>query len=118
MCPTTERIVMKSRMRFALGLLVVAVTVATPAWASFPGENGRVVFQSNRAGSPELYSMNADATDIRRLTWNAVSDAAPRVSPDGGRIVFTRTVSGIDQDIWIMNADGSGERQLTSGSAR
>ena len=62
--------------------------------------------------------MNEDATDIRRLTWNSVSDQVPRVSPDGSRIVFARTVAGIDQDIWIMNADGSAQRQLTSGPAR
>ena len=53
-----------------------------------------------------------------RLTWNAVPDQVPRVSPDGSRIVFARTVAGIDQDIWIMNADGSAERRLTAGSAR
>jgi Tol biopolymer transport system component len=111
---------MKKRTYVAFALIAAGMTVAPTAWASFPGQNGRIVFQSNRTGPipPELYSMNADATDVRRLTWNNVLDAAPRVSPDGSRIVFARTVAGIDQDIWIMNADGSGERQLTSGSAR
>jgi Tol biopolymer transport system component len=113
-----EGIEVKKRKHVALGLVLAGLTVVAPAWASFPGENGRIVFQSNRAGSPELYSMNEDATDIRRLTWNNVPDQVPRVSPDGSRIVFARTVAGIDQDIWIMNADGTGERRLTSGPAR
>ena len=114
--------------RLALGLLAivgalavaVVLTVAPSTWASFPGENGRLVFQSNRTGAtpPELYSMDVDGTDVLRLTWNDVPDGVPRVSPDGSRIVFARTVAGIDQDIWIMNADGSAERRLTSGSAR
>ena len=105
---------------YAAAAFIAAVTVVTPAWASFPGENGRIVFQSNRTGPipPELYSMNASGTDLRRLTWNNVADHVPRFSPDGSRIVFARTVAGIDQDIWIMNADGSAERQLTSGPAR
>jgi TolB protein len=110
----------RRRIQVAIGTAVAVLTVAAPTFASFPGENGRIVFQSNRTGPipPELYSMNANGTDVSRLTWNAVSDQTPRVSPDGTRIVFARTVAGIDLDIWIMNADGSDERQLTSGSAR
>lgn len=107
-------------MKRAVGLaLVAALAVAAPATAGFPGENGRIVFQSNRHGGPaELYSMNPDATDLVRLTWNDVADRLPRFSPDGTQIVFARVVAGIDQDIWIMNADGTGERRLTSGPAR
>ncbi len=111
---------MKKRTYVAFGLVAAVLTVAAPAWASFPGENGRIVFSSNRTGPipAELYSMNEDGTDIRRLTWNATPDLFPRVSPDGSRIAFARIVAGNDLDIWIMNADGTGERQLTSGSAR
>jgi TolB protein len=120
MCLEKREVRMKKSTHLALGLAAAVLMVAAPAWASFPGENGRIVFQSNRAGPlpPELYSMNDDATDIRRLTWNSVADQVPRVSPDGSGIVFARSVAGIDQDIWIMNADGSAERQLTSGPAR
>ena len=67
----------------------------------------RLPEQPHRPDPSELYSMNVDGTDVRRLTWNSVADRLPRVSPDGSRIVFARTVAGIDQDIWIMNADGS-----------
>lgn len=105
-------------IRIAAALVLVACVGASPALASFPGDNGRIVFSSNRAVPSEIYSMNADGTDIRRLTWNATQDQFPRVSRDGTRIVFARTVAGNDLDIWIMNADGSGERQLTSGPAR
>ena len=99
-------------------LFVAALTVVTSA-AGAADANGRIVFQSNRSGGPlELYSMNPDATDVRRLTWNSVAERLPRYSPDGSMIVFARVVAGIDQDIWIMNADGTGERQLTSGPAR
>lgn len=109
----------RGRRGSLVAVAAVALLSAAPASASFPGDNARIVFQSNRnGGPPELYSMDADATDVRRLTWNAVADQVPRVSVDGARVVFARTVAGIDQDIWIMNADGTGERQLTSGPAR
>ena len=37
----------------------------------------------------------------------------PAWSPDGSRIVYTRTLPG-DGGLWIMNSDGSGKRRLTS----
>ena len=82
--------------------VVVALVAALPAGASFPGENGRIVFSSNRVVPSEIYSMNDDGTNIRRLTWNATQDQFPRVSPDGSRIAFARTVTGNDLDIWVI----------------
>jgi len=40
-------------------------------------------------------------------------DFEPHWSPDGDRIVFMRDHTGVDNDIWTVNADGSGLRQLT-----
>ena len=95
------------RLLVAVALLT-GLTVAAPGASSSPGTNGRIVFQSTRAGgAPELYSMRPDATDVRRLTWNAVTDRLPRYSPDGRQIVFTRQVAGNDWNIWILDADGS-----------
>lgn len=105
-------------LAIAVAALFCILAAAVPASASFPGENGRIFFQSNRGGPPEIYSMNPDGSDVRRLTWNNVPDQMPRVSADGTRIVFARTVAGNDVDIWIMNADGTAERQLTSGAFR
>lgn len=113
---------MKSRILqsfVAAAALAAALSVVAPVWASFPGTNGRIVFQSNRAGGPaELYTADIAATDVRRVTWNSVADRLPRFSRDGQQIVFARAVAGANQDIWIVNADGTGERQLTSGPAR
>ena len=53
---------------------VVALTGSLTASASFPGTNGAIVFQSNRAGgAPELYLQNEDGTGVRRLTFNTAT---------------------------------------------
>lgn len=112
-----KRLILRSLV--AAAALAATLTVVAPVWAGPPGENGRILFSSNRAGGPpELYTSDLAALDVRRLTWNAVADRQPRFSPNGEQIVVARTVVGADQDIWIMNVDGSGERQLTSGSVR
>ena len=82
----------------------------SPAW-----HRRGFVYSSNRAGffNPELYAVPA-----QRLTFTRGSDGVlgddgmPAFSPDGRRIAFTsnRTQRG---EIWLMNADGSGQRQLT-----
>ena len=63
----------------------------------------------------ELYSMNSDGSDRRVLqVMKAIRGPAdfPSISPDGSKILFTneRTL-----DLWVVNVDGSGARQLTSG---
>ena len=76
-----------------------------------------------RKGSPqqpggvstfELCVMSADGTSVVRLTNNAVADLTPSWSPDGRTIVFHRRVGGQAQfQLFTINADGGGERQLT-----
>jgi len=59
-----------------------------------------------------IFSMNLDGTDLRRLTDNPKYDAEPIVSSDGKQIVFGSQREG-DFDIYLMNIDGSNVRRLT-----
>jgi Tol biopolymer transport system component len=62
--------------------------------------------------------MNANGTGAQRLTDNdAVADDGPKFSPDGSKIVFSSRREDITQDIFVMNADGSGEVQITDVDA-
>jgi TolB protein len=56
--------------------------------------------------------MNADGTGVKALNTAPQEDAFPSWSPDGKRIVFRRHFS--TNQLWIMNADGTGAFRLTS----
>src|SRR5581483_7174592 len=60
----------------------------------------------------DIYTVNADGTDLRRLTNYGVYTAEGVLSPDGKRIVFTSLKDG-DLEIYTMNVDGSDVRRLT-----
>jgi hypothetical protein len=92
-----------------------AFAFVAAAGAATPGPNGRIVFSSSRAGSnPQLYSAAPDGSDVKRLSWTDVAEQHGAWSPDGTRIAYERG-NGPFQ-IWLMNADGSGQTQLTPAS--
>jgi TolB protein len=72
----------------------------------------KVAFTSNRDGNSEIYIMNVDGSNMRRLTNHPSIDVAPTFSPPGNQIAFTSDRSGSAQ-IWIMSIDGSGVQQIT-----
>ncbi len=80
--------------------------------AKFPSAVGQIAFTSNRDGPLYIYVAAADGSKLRRLA--AGVNAA--WSRDGQQIAFNGTVGGTeptsDPAIYVVNADGSGERPL------
>lgn len=72
----------------------------------------RIAFDSDRDGNVEASAMNADGSDVARLTDHPAEDEGAAWSPDGTRLAFASSRSG-SFDLWLMNADGSGPRALT-----
>lgn len=73
--------------------------------------DARIAFFSRRDGNDEIYTINGDGTELRRLTYHPASDVNPLWLPDG-RIVFDSDRSG-SWDAYVMNPDGSGVRPVT-----
>ena len=62
-----------------------------------------------------IYVMRTDGTDQRDLTPDNFRHSWPRWAPDGDRIAFTSRRTG-NYELWIINRDGSGLRQLTQSA--
>lgn len=95
--------------------------------------NGQsIVFTSLKDGDLDIYTMKIDGSDVKRLTDAPGYDGGPFYSPDGTRIVYRawhpvdtaltnyqallheRLVRPNRMEIWVMNADGSDQHQVTS----
>jgi Tol biopolymer transport system component len=58
--------------------------------------------------------MNANGSDVRRLTDEPGYDGGPFFSPDGRRIIWRHfEENGMIADVWTMNLDGSDKRRIT-----
>jgi Tol biopolymer transport system component len=76
-----------------------------------------IAFASHRDGNWEIYVMDADGQDQRRLTRRDAEDRFPLWSPDRRQIAFGSMVGasfGTGWELWVMNADGTGQRRLAS----
>lgn len=84
-----------------------------------PG-GGRIVFSSTRAnGTQDLFTMNPDGSRVRALGTPTTGrdEVFPQWTADGGQVVHMRfgTEEAPNSTIWVVDADGSDRRQLTSG---
>ncbi len=79
---------------------------------------GPIAFASSRYGGLNtnwhILTMEANGSHVMALTDSDDVDAKPSWSPDGTEVLFTRSAANGNQSfIYVINADGTGERQLT-----
>ena len=103
------------------------------AEATMSVDGKRIVFTSMRDGDLDIYTMDAGGRNVKRLTNELGYDGGPFFSRDGKMIVFRanhpKTPEQVERykkllaenliepnalEIWVMNADGSNKRQVTS----
>jgi TolB protein len=102
------------------------------AEATLSPDGETIVFTSTRDGDLDIYTMNVDGSNVQRLTTTLGYDGGPFFSPDGSKIVYRtwhpttaeaeadytsllaqNMVRPSTMEIWVMNADGSEQRQVT-----
>ena len=79
--------------------------------------SAKILFRSNRDGNYNIYVMNDDGSNLRKLTDNPMRNASPRWSSDGKQVVFHRNMNpGQNRhlgDLFIMDVNGGNERRIT-----
>jgi TolB protein len=80
--------------------------------ASYAPDGKKIVFNSDRGGAQQIYVMNSDGTNIKRISFGKGRYGTPVWSPRGDLIAFTRQYGGAFY-IGVMRPDGTGERLLT-----
>lgn len=114
----------------------LTATSGYDAEATISPDGKTIVFTSLRDGDLDLYAMNLDGTRVRRLTDEVGYDGGAFFSPDSQRIVYRahhpkdpaeieeykallqqRLVEPGQLEIFVMNADGTGKRQVTHNGA-
>ena len=132
--------------RATLSVVVVSLIVGCGKWGGPTGLLGpsakvsesssfdlvsTIAFSSNRDDptnpnprlASEIYLMDGDGTNPRRLTENSFGDGFASLSPDGKKIAFDSNrlrVEGEPQntsDLFVMNTDGSEQTHLLRGSS-
>ncbi|HUO84786.1 MAG TPA: hypothetical protein VM534_06685, partial [Thermoanaerobaculia bacterium] len=96
----------------------IAHTIANDLVLFFNGRPGvflsQIVFVSGRSGSKELYLMDYDGSNQRRVTFHNSLTLTPDWSPDGDRIVYTSFSRGTS-DLYLMHRQGGGRVRLETG---
>ena len=79
-------------------------------------ENPIVYARGPAGGSTDIWRMDSDGANQKRLTDDAAHARAPRWSPDHKLIAFDSDIAG-NFDIYVMNVDGTNRRRLTTAAA-
>ena len=77
----------------------------------------KIAFTSMRDGNTEIYVMDGDGKNQRRVTDNPTYDRYPTWSPDGKMIAFVSNRNKGRNQIWVIHAEGRNPVRLTDGGS-
>ena len=117
---------MQRRGNLTYLILAIVIALVLPFLMVCVDAEAQIAFVSDRVGNPEIYVMDTDGSNQRRLTNHPADDGSPSWSPDGKRIAFVSSAFESDRDgqvhfrdgrptdeIYVMDADGGNPQNLT-----
>lgn len=90
-------------------------TIDAPESPDFSPDGRLVAFSGMQGSNANIYTVDVETREVKAITRDPLPHYAPTWSPDGKAIVYLARVSGNDK-LFIMNADGTNQRQLTFGT--
>ncbi len=105
--------------RLSAAALVVSLFIQMQFVANgYASRRTKIAFTSWREGNGDIYVMDGDGSNQRRVTVNPARDEYPAWSPDGKKIAFVSNRNNVNKDhkqIWVIDADGKNPIRLTDG---
>jgi len=86
---------------------------SAPAWS----QDNRIIFSSNRNGTPNIYSINVADNNLTNISKGPGLDSTFSLSPDGHKLVFDSDRSG-NMDLFIVDINGENLFNLTNSPSR
>ncbi len=115
-----EKMSFKVGRTFAAALVVALFILTQLAENGYASGRTKIAFTSMPAGGQigDIYVMDGDGRNMRRVTVNPAHDGDPTWSPDGAKIAFESNRNNVNKDhrqIWVIDADGKNPMRLTDG---
>ena len=110
--------VFKARRYLAAALVMSLLIQMEIAENGYAFRRTKIAFASARDGNLDIYVMDVDGRNQRRVTVHPARDWLPTWSPDGAKIAFVSNRNNANKDhtqIWVIDADGKNPIRLTDG---
>ena len=86
--------------------------------ARWSPDGSRIAWGPQPAAGGDVYTADAAGGDVRRLTNDGRTTSPPSWSPTGAMLVYSkRTYYSSDSQVFVIGADGSGDRQITESNS-